>query len=180
MKMPDHSPQAIEGVNLNIGCGKRLWTGFVNLDFPANWSGRKPDIECDIRSLPLPDNYADIAYAIHVLEHFYRWETENVLREWARVLKPGAQLIIEVPCLDKILGKFNHYIANKQVINAQATMHRLYGDPRYKNEVMVHKWCFPVGELVELLSDCGFKNVAYSEPEWHRPDCDMRVTGVKV
>ena len=179
VKMPSHAPQPIEGVNLNIGCGAKIWPGFVNIDFENNWSKKKPDIECDIRNITLPNDYADVAYSIHVLEHFYRHETEDVLKEWVRVLKPGGKLIIEVPCLDKVIGKFNHYIKEKLEINKQATMFRLYGDPRYKDANMVHNWCFSVQELIALLEKSGLCDVHYSEAEWHRPDCDMRVTGTK-
>ncbi len=177
--MPQHVPSVEPGVHLNIGCGFKLWDGFINIDFPGNWSGKKPDIEADIRAIPLPDNYADSAYAIHVLEHFQRWETEDVLKEWRRVLKPEGKLIIEVPCLDKIIGHFNKAIATKTQINMQKTMFALYGDPVYKDETMIHKWCFGVGELLELFKDVGFRDVKHSEPEWHMATRDIRITGIK-
>jgi len=177
--LPNHTPSVEPGVNLNIGCGRKLWEGFINIDFPGNWSGKKPDIEADILAIPLPDDHADIAYAIHVLEHFQRWETENVLNEWRRVLKPGGKLIIEVPCLDKILWLFNKYISEKKQINMQKTMYALYGDPVYKDETMVHKWCFSVMELTELFQDVGFHDVHHSEPEWHVATRDIRITGTK-
>jgi SAM-dependent methyltransferase len=178
-KANSQPPEVSEGIHLNIGCGAKTWPEFVNLDFPSNWSGRKPDIECDIRNIPLPDNHADSAYAIHVLEHFYRYETEDVLKEWIRVLKPGGKLIIEVPCLDKVIWLFGKYIQDKKEINQQATMWRLYGDPIYKNPAMVHKWCFSVQELIAQMQDVGLKDVKYSSPEYHSPDCDMRITGTK-
>ncbi len=177
--MHNQPPDVAEGINLNIGCGAKVWPGFTNIDFPANWSGRKPDIECDIRQIPLPDNHADCAYAIHVLEHFYRWEAEDVLREWVRVLKPGGTLIIEVPCLDKVIHKFAQYIKHKQEINPQMTMWRLYGDPFYKDPVMVHRWCWSVQELIAQMEEIGLKDVKYSDPEYHHPEADMRITGIK-
>lgn len=177
--MNKDSPDVPDGIHLNLGCGAKTWEGFVNIDFPSNWSGKKPDIECDLRQIPLPDGYADSAYAIHVLEHFYRWETEEVLREWVRLLKPGGRLVIEVPCLDKVIHKFNQYISQKVEIDPQTTMHRLYGSPIYKDPVMVHRWCFAVQELIVLLQEAGLKDVKYSDPEFHHPQCDMRVSGVK-
>lgn len=178
-KMNKEAPEVSEGVHLNLGCGAKLWEGFTNIDFPANWSGRKPDIECDLRSIPLPDGHADSAYAIHVLEHFYRWETEDVLKEWVRLLKPGGRLIIEVPCLDKVIRAFVYSMKNETPLNMQATMWRLYGDPTYKDPTMVHKWCFFGEELAALLGDAGLKSVEVSAPEYHHPQIDMRVSGVK-
>jgi predicted SAM-dependent methyltransferase len=173
------APDVKEGVHLNIGCGAKLWNGFVNIDFPGNWSGRKPDIECDVRELNLPDDYADSAYAIHVFEHFYRWEAEIVLKEWKRVIKPGGQLILELPCLDKVIGVFIRAIEGNTPITDQATMWRLYGDPYYKDPHMVHRWCYPVAELIGLMEEAGFKDVHYAEPKYHVPACDMRVVGTK-
>lgn len=178
-KMYSAPPKVSTGVHLNIGCGAKTWPGFVNIDFPGNWSGKKPDVECDIRAIPLSDNHADSAYAIHVLEHFYRYETEDVLKEWIRLLKPGGKLIIEVPCLDKVLNQFNNCIAKKKELDPQATMWRLYGDPKYKDPAMVHKWCFPVQELIAVMEHVGLQNVAYSDPEYHHQQCDMRITGTK-
>jgi predicted SAM-dependent methyltransferase len=173
------APDVPEGIHLNIGCGAKLWEGFVNIDFPGNWSGKKPDVECDVRALTLPDDYADSAYAIHVFEHFYRWEAESVLTEWKRVLKPGGSLILELPCLDKVIGQFIHAIEGNTPITDQSTMWRLYGDPFYKDPHMVHRWCYPVSELIGLMQEAGFKDVHYEEPKYHVPQCDMRIVGIK-
>lgn len=173
------APDVDDGVHLNIGCGAKMWEGFVNIDFHGNWSGKKPDIECDVRALTLPDDYADSAYAIHVFEHFYRWEAEDVLKEWKRVLKHGGQLILELPCLDKVIGIIIRSMENKTPITDQATMWRLYGDPHYKDPHMVHRWCYPVGELIHMMKEVGFKDVHYEEPKYHVPACDMRVVGTK-
>lgn len=172
-------PKLPEGIHLNLGCGKKIWPGFVNIDFPSNWSGKKPDIECDLRAIPLENGYADSAFAIHVLEHFYRWETEKVVAEWARILKPGGLLVIEVPCMDKVIGLFNHFISQKKPINEQMTLWALYGDPGYEEPTMVHKWCFFVQELMHILRESGFEDVSYEEPQYHAKVRDIRVSGRK-
>lgn len=179
VKAAQHPPEVPEGIHLNLGCGKKLWPGFVNIDFPSNWSGKKPDVECDLREIPIADGYADSAWAIHVLEHFYRWETEEVVREWIRVLKPGGRLIIEVPCLDKIFRLFNYYVEKKVAPNPQATLWGLFGNPNYKNPHMTHKWCFHTQELLNVLKSCGLEDVKHEEPEYHAALRDIRVSGVK-
>jgi predicted SAM-dependent methyltransferase len=57
----------------------------------------QPDYQCDLRQLPFDDAYADIVYSSHALEHFGRWEVEDVLDEWLRVLKPGGELRLVLP-----------------------------------------------------------------------------------
>ncbi len=181
MKANQTSPSEDDGIHLNIGCGNKIWEGFINIDFPGNWSGKKPDIECDVRSLPFHDEYADTAYAIHILEHFHRWETEKTLAEWRRVLKTGGKMVIEVPSLDRVLLVFIEAMASgdKKPICEQKTMWRLYGDPRYKDENMMHKWCFSANELISVMQSVGFRDVSVSSPHFHHPDVDMRVTGIK-
>ncbi len=52
----------------------------------------------DVRDLGfIQTDSADLIYACHVLEHFGRHEYLDVLREWARVLKPGGILRLSVP-----------------------------------------------------------------------------------
>lgn len=168
-----------EPVKLNIGCGGKLWPGFVNIDAPSNWSGAKPDVEADIRDLPFPDGYADEAHAYHVIEHFQRWETEAVLAEWVRVLKPGGTLVLECPCLDKVLGLFFEFARRGEPLNPRLTLWALYGDPGYMDVAMTHKWCFGARELAALMERAGLVDVRACEPQTHIAARDMRLEGIK-
>lgn len=56
-----------------------------------------PDIICDVRFLPVPDETFDIVFSSHTLEHFGWRGVDKVLKEWARVLKVGGELRIVVP-----------------------------------------------------------------------------------
>lgn len=133
-----------------------------------------PDIECDIRAIPLPDNYADEARAIHVIEHFYAWEALDVLKEWVRVIKPGAPLAIECPCLDKVL-----MLAQVPSMPPQYVHWALYGDPRYKEPAMTHKWAYTQRQLLRVMTDAGLVDLRPEPARFHVPIRDMRIVGFK-
>lgn len=92
-KMPDPLP---EKVYLNLGCGKDIRDGFINIDL---FSDDPRVVYGDVRKLDLPDNSVDLILASDILEHFSHRETQKILNEWARVLKPNGELIIRCPSL---------------------------------------------------------------------------------
>jgi glycosyltransferase involved in cell wall biosynthesis/predicted SAM-dependent methyltransferase len=91
--LPDPLPHPLL---LNLGCGNDIRDGFVNIDLFAE---DPKVVRMDIRSLELPDGSADMILASDILEHFSHRETGGVLAEWARVLKPGGEMIIRCPSL---------------------------------------------------------------------------------
>ena len=167
-------------VRINLGCGAKLLPGFINVDMPGgNWSGKKPDVEADVtKRLPFNDGSADQVHAYHVFEHINRWQAEEVLTEWLRIVKPGGLLVLELPCLDKILALFDHFARTGEPLNFQLTMWGLYGDPGYHNEAMTHKWCYSAAELRGLLEARGLE-VREEEPKTHVPIRDMRMVARK-
>lgn len=166
-------------MKLNLGCGPKLLDGFVNVDLAGNWSGVAPDVVADItQRLPFDDESADEVHAYHVIEHIERFEAEAVLADWARVLKPGGLMILECPCLDKIIGQFRKAIEEQKPIDPRMTIWGLYGDPNYKEPRMMHRWCYSINELSGLLSDMGMK-VKAAIPKTHIPFRDMRIEGIK-
>jgi predicted SAM-dependent methyltransferase len=166
-----------EPVRLNLGCGNKIWEGFINCDFPGNWSGEKPDVECDIRKLPFPDDYADEIHAIHVIEHIDRLKAPDVLTEWRRVLKPGGKIAIECPCLDKIRIHLNAKVHDEHWL--RMTLVGLYGEYWSESDAMIHRWCYSAGELQNLMKKAGFKGPSLYHPQFHRPDRDMRLVARK-
>lgn len=165
-------------IKLNLGCGARHLAGFCNVDLPNNWCTTKPDMEADIRKLELPSNYADEIHAYHVFEHFYRYEADEILADWIRILKPGGKLVLELPCLDKILALFDHYYQSGKELNYQMTMWGLYGDPGYENPAMVHRWCYAEAELTDMMQRFGLLVTTHT-PQTHQPIRDMRLEGIK-
>jgi ubiquinone/menaquinone biosynthesis C-methylase UbiE len=173
-------------IRLDLGCGHKQENGWVRVDFAVDRkkvqgdsvtkTGKPllPDVEADLRSLPFPDNYADAARAIHVIEHFQVWDAPKVLSEWVRVLKPGAELAIECPCLEKIVNLFD--VPN---IPPYYTYWGLYGDPRMEDPLMMHHWCYTEGQLRRLMETCGLVEVRGEAPMFHQPARDMRIVGNK-
>jgi len=99
--MKDEPPSIGNRLRLNLGSGKWNLEGWYNIDaIVSPLAQRQPDLICDLRSIPLPDGCAIEAMAIHVWEHIDRWECDRTIDEWARLLQPGAALILEMPDLD--------------------------------------------------------------------------------
>jgi predicted SAM-dependent methyltransferase len=169
----------VEGdvLRLNLGCGNRHLDGYVNIDKLDNWHTIKPDVDHDITK-PLPFDGVEEILAIHVFEHFHRYEADAILGDWVRALKPGGLLVLELPCLDKIIGIFNAAISRKAPIPVNLTLWGLYGDPKYKSPAMVHKWCYSIAELSGMMEDNGL-TVEVMEATTHQPVRDIRLQGRK-
>ncbi len=60
------------------------------------------------RKLPLKNNSVKYIYCSHVLEHFEKYETQNILKECFRVLKNGGVMRIVLPDLKMIIKKYNN------------------------------------------------------------------------
>jgi hypothetical protein len=58
-------------VRLNLGSGAVNINGYINIDFSKEREGESPDICCDIKSLPFPDDSVDEILSVHVIEHFH-------------------------------------------------------------------------------------------------------------
>jgi len=166
-------------VKLNLGSGNRTLPGFVNVDLPDNWCKSRPEVVADIsKRLPFDDESADEIHAYHVFEHFYRYEADSILIDWIRVLRPGGLLVLELPCLDKIINIINWSAENKQPVPENLTLWGLYGDPKYENPAMVHRWCYSESELTNMLTVHGL-TVESKLPETHQPIRDMRLESLK-
>lgn len=85
-------------VELGAGGGKvgaALPPDALALDWAALPPGR-PGAWADVRALPLRAASVDALVAIHVLGHLLEADRARALAEWARVLRPGGRLLLEV------------------------------------------------------------------------------------
>lgn len=89
---------------INIGCGNNFHTDWVNMDFAIN---SKYVIQYDItKGIPYYDNFFDVVYNSHVLEHLKKIEAFQFIKECHRVLKPGGIIRVVVPDLEVITKEY--------------------------------------------------------------------------
>jgi SAM-dependent methyltransferase len=170
-------------VRLNLGCGDKILPGYVNVDVVEARAGKRPDVLSDLRRLAaFADESADEVMAIHVVEHFWRWEVEAVLQEWLRVLKPGGTLVLECPDLQAACEAFlrDPETGSGQGPEAQTTMWVFYGDPAWKDPLMVHRWGYTPRSLSTLMESVGLVDVRREPAQFKRREPrDMRIVGRK-
>nr|AER23948.1 hypothetical protein var071 [Variovorax sp. HH01] len=158
-------------MKLNIGCGGRRiegYTGIDAVDRPA------ADIIARADSIPLEDGSVEEIMAIHLWEHFYRWECDAVIAEWSRLLKPGGALVLEMPnlrkCCENILS--NRVRGGKEP--DQLSYWGLYGDPRQGDQFMAHRWGWMPETLKPFLEAHGFTDVVERPTKFHPAGRDHR------
>jgi predicted SAM-dependent methyltransferase len=128
-----------QGFGMDIGFGgDPITPTAIRMDFPtpyANTGGLGVQLGGDSRDLRwFKDGVLDFVYSSHVLEDFSATETEPVLREWTRVLKPGGRLILLLPDQQKYVehcrrtGQWpneHHSIANFSLTYVKAVAERI-------------------------------------------------------
>ena len=98
---------------LHLGCGTKIWEGWVSADFFVGryWRLPKSFWMLDLRyPLQCDGDYWNGIFSEHTLEHLYPAEVRNLLGEMLRTLKPASWLRISVPDLEKYVS----FYTNKQ------------------------------------------------------------------
>jgi SAM-dependent methyltransferase len=163
-------------LKLNLGCGHHYVDGYTNVDVQVSpHVERAPDLLADVRAVPLPDRCASEVMALHVIEHFYRWEVLALLQEWRRLLVSGGLLVLELPNIE---------LAARNLLKGRGenlSMWALYGDPAHEDPFMCHRWGYTPGTLSALLLEAGFTRIEHMAPRTHskRADRDMRLEARK-
>ena len=170
-------------MKLNLGCGDKILEGYVNVDVAPARASVRPDVICDLHRLaPFGDDSVDEILAVHVIEHFWRWEVVDVLREWLRVLKPGTPMVLECP---NLLSACEQFLADPDRFSGpgpegQKTMWVFYGDPRWRDPLMVHRWGYTPRSLAQVMGEAGLTTLRQEPAQFKlREPRDMRMVGIK-
>jgi len=99
--------------------------------------------------IPLADGSTDFVYSSHFLEHLFRKDAENLIRESYRVLKPGGVVRIAVPDLEYALSL---YSAGKK--EEMLTQYFFVDDD--ESHYARHKFMYDFAMLKEILEKLGF------------------------
>ena len=84
---------------LHFGCGRRRIPGWLNVDV----AGSEFDVDLAAGRLPWSDDSFDAAVSQHVIEHLdLSSELVPLLRELRRVLRPGGEIWLSCPDLEKL------------------------------------------------------------------------------
>lgn len=171
-------------MKINLGSGYYALSGWVNYDnsilakidrfIPIKWFAylgilddwykevdfNKITVHNIRKGLPQKNNTVDQVYTSHFLEHLYRWEALNVLKECFRVMKRGAPIRVCVPdieLINKFIGadhKMEWYYPKIMNLKKPSMFDRI------KNYFLRHhKWMYDKESMTDLLHEAGFVDV---------------------
>ena len=113
---------------LNLGCGIRLLSNFINVDVAFDLKDLKEKkgtfvnaeidknsafVKADMRKLPFKDNSADYIISTYSIEHIPHKDVLLALKEWRRVLKKGGTIVITTINMDEIARIWMAHISNR-------------------------------------------------------------------
>jgi len=160
---------------LRIGERGKGCDGWVHLD-----SHPSADIVAAVPPLPsaVLNRKWQVVEAIHVWEHFYKWEAEQLAKSVYAILNAGGMLIVECPNLEVACRSFLGQYKDSN----QYHMHVFYGDPGGRDPSYGHRWGYtPASLKQQLVEHGGFRSrdVLLETARHHVPDRDFRLVAVK-
>ena len=177
-------------IKLNLGSGGRPLQGWINIDNfdyeknDTSRSGSIYDIKMDIRELDVDDKSIDEILLVHVIEHFVRWESISMLKNYYQKLKPNGKLIVEMPDLDRCISWYlrDRYTPSMQTPNGKMNMGltQFYGNQWNELDYETHRYVWRLDEFTTVLEDIGFKiENADFNAKFHQKERDMLVIARK-
>ncbi|HSW36365.1 MAG TPA: methyltransferase domain-containing protein [Candidatus Limnocylindrales bacterium] len=142
-------------IYIHLGCGPINSQEFINVDTMPYSHVHYINVVENLHMFS--DEYADLIYACHVLEHLSHNSLLDVLKEWRRVLKINGVLRISVPDVDKIIDVY--FSENKDI---RTIIGPLMGGQDF--QFNYHKSVFNEKYLNDLLFLTGFHDIRDWKP----------------
>ncbi len=170
-------------IRLHIGCGSRLFDGYLNID-GEYMQGTTGVILHDItKPFPIPDNSVDEILSVHVIEHIMPDKVPPMLKEWHRIIKPEGFAATEWPDLLKMCqfiveDPSRLYSDNRKVLKQGIA--GIFGNiTRYQDVAMMHKWGYSTDSLGKLLTEAGFGEIVVEPNKYPKTPMCSRVVAYK-
>lgn len=175
-----HSSQKVK---LHLGCGSRLFEGYLNVD--GEYMSHDPNVTIhDItQPFPLPDNCVDEILTVHVIEHLSRQYVQPMFKEFLRICKPGGFVAVEWPdllkmCQEVVNNPDCFWTHDKRLI--KRTISGIYGDSvRYPDPTMLHKWGYSAESMCKIFEQAGFARTEIQGNHHGKSSIDSRVVAYK-
>jgi predicted SAM-dependent methyltransferase len=159
--------------NLHIG-GHVSAPGWKILDIEArdevNYVGEAHNLS------RFDDGEWDSVYVSHVLEHLDYSFTQEAIREWYRVLRPGGVLFVSVPDMDTLCRL---YLDKSIPLQRKMTIiHHMFGG--HSGPYDYHFMCFDYEMLKALLFQAGFSQTKKVRSFGIFDDCSKKTVEGKM
>lgn len=151
-------------IRLDLGCGPTLMDGHTPVDYQVDGT----DV---FNPLQYPDGSITAIRASHILEHCSHKRTPAVLKDWVRVLKPGAWIKIAVPDFSLIVADIN--AGKSDDYDYEAVMMGGHDNPQD-----VHAALFTESKLRGLMRDAGLIDITRWKSD--NDDCSARATSLNL
>ena len=176
---------------IHVACGNNYFAEYVNIDLfdfdesDTSRDGSKYDFKLDLTNLnDVTDGSLSEIMFIHGFEHFYKWETIEVLEKWLVKLEEGGILHIEMPDFDRV-KKMSFlpsmfYNKSKKRYKTSIIHDMFYGNQWSKLDYETHKYVWSKREFVNALKELGFQ-IQYqgNSTFFHVPFRDMLIIAKK-
>ncbi len=153
-------------LRIGVGDTHQKEEGYLNVDIRDL---PNIDVIADAAQLPFQDGEHDGLETRNLVEHFSRHEIQNVLNEWARVLKKGAYIIIETIDMGELMSNWTE-------IPTENLLDGILGAQTYPENF--HKMAFTTDTITQYLEKAGFK-VERGSQFIHRLIPRMQVKAIK-
>lgn len=138
----------------------------------------------DLKNLDVAAGTVDKILLVHVIEHFVRWETIDLLAYFHSLLRPSGQLIGEMPDFDQCVALMQqgqsapHKRSPIGLMNMGKT--QFYGNQWDRLDYETHRYVWRINEFVGELKKIGYRIMsANHDAIFHLKGRDMIVVAEK-